>query len=379
MIRLSKLMGLATPSALLLLATFAWPPAHALTLTAGAAWPNGKIPVCWQEPRPEHRQERALVRKALKSTWERQGAIQFTGWRKCRKGMAGIWIAFENEYPRTGGRGVTLDGMRSGVILPSLWSLAALSINLKAPVHEFGHVLGFGHEYARRDMPADLVGRCGGTDRYGERYLEDDAALTPFDPDSIMVGCRARATRDFSLGVPVLSPVDIQGLVRLYGSHPKNILDADETGDLFGAELRVADINGDGRLDLAVAAPGENNGKGAVYLYRGTREQGLRPWRVATVADLRLLARISDGAVSVPAKQSGDLPPTRPIGFPNTGGPAARDAVRVSADLNGDGFPETIFGLPHADGGAPGSGAVIILRGLADGWTRPWYWFGQRH
>lgn len=352
---------------------------QALTMTQGAAWDTRKIPVCWQEPRPEHRQERALVRKAIRRTWESESALRFTGWRTCRKGMKGIWIAFENGYPRTGGRGTALDGRRRGVVLPALWSLAALSINLKAPVHEFGHVLGFGHEYARRDMPAGLVGRCGGDDRYGRRYLEDDAALTPFDPDSIMVGCRARATRDFSRGVAALSPVDIMGLVRVYGSNPANILDPDETGDRFGAELRVADIDGDGVTDLAVSAPGEDDGTGAVYLFRGTRAQGLRPWRMATADDLRRLARIADRTVSVPVRQAEDLPPVRPVGFPHMGGPAARDAVQVSADLNGDGAPETIIGLPHADGGAPGSGAVIILRGMADGTARPWYWFGQRH
>ena len=46
--------------------------------------------------------------------------------------------------------------------------------------------------------------------------------------------------------------------------------------------------------------------------------------------------------------------------FRRWAGRAARDAVRVEADLDRDGHPETIIGLPHADGGAPGSGAVII-------------------
>ena len=166
--------------------------AQALTITHGSAWREMKIPVCWQEPRTEHRQERALVRKVIKTTWERESAVRFTGWVTCRKGMPGVWIAFENGYPRTRGRGAELDGRRTGVVLPALWNLAALSINIKAPVHEFGHVLGFGHEYARRDMPADLAGQCGGHDRYGERYVEDDGALTPFDPDSIMVGLPGR-------------------------------------------------------------------------------------------------------------------------------------------------------------------------------------------
>lgn len=411
----------ALAAALLALSGLCLPagPAGALTMKPGVAWPDRTIRVCWENPRREHRQERTLVRKAVRSTWERESAVRFTGWRRCRPGDRGIRVSVENTYPRTAGRGVEIDGAEAGVILPSLWSLAALSVNLKAPVHEFGHVLGFGHEYARRDLPAHLAATCGGHDKTGTAYFEDDTALTPFDVDSIMVGCRPRATREFSTGIPELSPIDILGLVRTYGSHPDNILDADETGDRFGAALLADDFDGDGIADLAVGAPGEDGGRGAVYVYRGTERRGLRPWRrvpggdvlsdpvgfgeqlarqpgegtpraFVVLAGLRATAvtltevghhsrRLASApALAPPGTASGPLPSGVP-GFPDlsTIDPAA--VVEVDVDLDGDGVAERILGIPEADGGAPGSGAVVILRGSAAHGHAPWYWFGQRH
>ncbi|MFE6197025.1 FG-GAP repeat protein [Streptomyces sp. NPDC057838] len=43
-----------------------------------------------------------------------------------------------------------------------------------------------------------------------------------------------------------------------------------ETGDGFGARLLLADLDGDGRKDLTVAAPGEDSGAGALTTLRGT-------------------------------------------------------------------------------------------------------------
>ncbi|MFK4868289.1 FG-GAP repeat protein [Streptomyces sp. CSMPJR101] len=43
-----------------------------------------------------------------------------------------------------------------------------------------------------------------------------------------------------------------------------------ETGDTFGAAVRVLDTNKDGYGDLLVGAPGENGGAGSLWLLRGS-------------------------------------------------------------------------------------------------------------
>jgi hypothetical protein len=48
---------------------------------------------------------------------------------------------------------------------------------------------------------------------------------------------------------------------------------SDEPGDDFGRSLASADVNNDGKVDLAVGAPGENRGAGRVTLLQGNRSR----------------------------------------------------------------------------------------------------------
>ena len=116
-----------------------------------------------------------------------------------------------------------------------------------------------------------------------------------------------------------------------------------ELHDRFGASLAAADIDGDGKTDLAVGAPGENRGAGRVTVLYGHRA-GLAHRRA------RMISQQTPG---VPDRdQRGDA-----FGF----------AVGL-LDVDGNGAADLVVGAPFEKSDA---GAVTVVRATAAGRLAP--------
>jgi hypothetical protein len=135
---------------------------------------------------------------------------------------------------------------------------------------------------------------------------------------------------------------DLSGIVREFS----------EPFDAFGAALAVGDFNGDGYADLAIGAPGEDLGlnnsidsAGVVHILYGS-PSGLSD------ANDQIWDQDSPGTVGVPAAS------------------AFFGSALAAGDFDNDGFTDLAIGIRGQNiGGAPGAGAVQVLRGSATGLT----------
>ena len=110
-------------------------------------------------------------------------------------------------------------------------------------------------------------------------------------------------------------------------------------GDRFGTSLAaIGDINGDGVMDLAVGAPGDDTGgtdRGAIYLLR-----------MNTNGTVNGFTKISSGTLNLTTIANGD---------------AFGTSIALVPDLDGDGVSELAVGSSLSDLGGTDRGAVSIL------------------
>ena len=121
-------------------------------------------------------------------------------------------------------------------------------------------------------------------------------------------------------------------------------IDGAEGFDQAGSAVAgVGDINGDGRAEVAVGAPGTDNGvipnAGAVYVIFGSSAPAKVDLRSLGAAGFRVIGD-EDGA--------------------QLGG-----AVAAAGDVNGDGRPDIVMGAPGRNANGNNSGAAYVIYGQA--------------
>lgn len=201
------------------------------------------IPVCWRNPRADaaHKEARALVKTAVKATWQKHASIVFTGWDKCVAGVTGgvrIHVADTRPKARLG----TLAGDHDISMFLNFnfenWSTTCAAddksgddIEWRAcvysiAVHEFGHILGYYHEQDRlfvdgsfHDLDEESLAKwkssCADRDVESAtvKDLPKDAISGYYDPLSVMNYCF-----DIYNHFVRLSEHDVQALVEAYPS-----------------------------------------------------------------------------------------------------------------------------------------------------------------
>lgn len=209
-------------------------------------WPGGTVPVCFEnglatdgtgDPNPASAHPQfptlsRLIQSAVNDTWGRVANVRFVGFGTCPSNdpwanPATVAIHWEptNANSGIGRSGAFWTRMRLNPadLAESEWYFRGVV------AHEFGHALGFAHEFDRPDNPLAMGEDCwGGAGSSGAYYG------TPFDPYSIMTFTYCRTGKRPDAHPGVLSAWDIVGVQRQYGrKHP---------GAVVGVDNRCLDI-----------------------------------------------------------------------------------------------------------------------------------------
>jgi hypothetical protein len=174
---------------------------------------------------------------------------------------------------------------------------------------------------------------------YMVQFCLQEVAQESLDRCDVRGGCSTGGERALIDSFPATDKTGCECVRDAMGEHGPELpatprLDRAEGGDLFGAALAAGDFDGDGFADLVVGAPGEDAGRGRLFLYLGSTF-GLGA------------AQVLDQGAFDPEEPGDEFGQTL-----------------LAADLDRDQIDDLIVGAPGEDGDR---GAVYLFRGTRGG------------
>jgi len=217
--------------------------------------------VARQEHSGGYDREKRITTGAVEGTWQLRANVTFTGWGVCPTSgdaqLARVSISPQGGdnsgaggSAQMGTRALAKPGEPADVNLSFQANIADRGRVEYVAVHEFGHVLGFGHEQDAPDNEG--VARCNN----GIDTSADPISITAYDRDSIMNYCN----RDGNM-TGHLTDTDIQGVQKIYGVRRQDVASINS--------CQSTQMNG--RASLAGMWNDQNNTSVAIFPSDGTQ------------------------------------------------------------------------------------------------------------